>query len=80
MEAGESCLIHSVHGKSRACAVLVGYLMKKYNWSLNKCLEYVNCKKEGLEVRNNYLSQMQELEKRMMAETKLSASWNEVNS
>jgi protein-tyrosine phosphatase len=48
MEAGESCLIHSVHGKSRACAVLAAYLMKKYNWSLNKCLEYINTKKEGL--------------------------------
>ena len=65
-----------MYGKSRSCAVLVAYMMKKYNWSLNKCLEYVNAKKEGLEIRNNYLAQMQELEKRMMAESKLSLSWN----
>lgn len=48
MEAGESCLIHSMHGKSRSCAVLASYLMKKYSWSLNKTLEFVNSKKEGL--------------------------------
>ena len=48
-------------GKSRASAVIVAYLMKKYNWSLNKCLEFINSKKEGLEIRNNYLNQMQEL-------------------
>lgn len=48
MEQGESCLIHSINGKSRACAVLVAYLMKKYSWSLSKCLEFVNSKKEHL--------------------------------
>lgn len=76
MLLGESCLIHSMHGKSRACAVLVAYLIKKYSWSLNKCLEFVNSKKEGLEIRNNYLSQMQELERRVMVDSKLSISWN----
>lgn len=48
MEQGESCLIHSVNGKSRACAVLVAYLMKKYGWSLDKCLEFTASKKENL--------------------------------
>ncbi len=67
MEQGESCLIHSLNGKSRACAVLVAYLMKKYSWSLNKCLEFINAKKQGLEVRNSYLSQMQELERRFLS-------------
>ena len=48
MEQGESCLIHSVNGKTRACAVMVGYLMKKYEWGLDKCLEFVASKKENL--------------------------------
>ena len=48
MEMGESCLIHSLHGKSRATAVLCAYLMRKYSWSLNKCLELIHTKKEGL--------------------------------
>lgn len=45
MEQGESCLIHSVNGKSRSCAVLVAYLIKKYSWTLNKCLEFIASKK-----------------------------------
>ena len=72
---GESCLIHSLHGKSRAAAVLVAYLMKKYGWGLNKTLELVNSKKEGLEIRQNYLRQMQELEKRILENKQLSCSW-----
>lgn len=76
MEVGESCLIHSLHGKSRASAVLVAYLMKKYGWGLNKTLELVNSKKEGLEIRQNYMRQMQELEKRMMETKQLSCNWN----
>jgi len=48
MSVGESCLIHSVNGKSRASAVLIAYLMKKYSWSLKKCLDFVKTKKEGL--------------------------------
>ena len=76
MEAGESCLIHSMFGKSRSCAVIVAYLIRKYNWSLNKCLDFVNAKKEGLEIRNNYLRQMQDLEKRVEMDSKLSNNWN----
>lgn len=45
MEQGESVLIHSVNGKSRACAVMVAYLIKKYSWSLTKCLEFISSKK-----------------------------------
>lgn len=45
MEVGESCLIHSVNGKSRATAVLVAYLMRKYQWNLSKCLEFIVDKK-----------------------------------
>ena len=61
MLQGESCLIHSLHGKSRSATVMVAYLMKKYQWTLDKCLEYITSKKDHLEVRDNYLRQMQEL-------------------
>lgn len=80
MEAGESCLIHSLHGKSRATAVLTAYLMRKYSWTLSKCLEFVGAKKEGLQVRSNYLAQMQELERRLAADGKLSVGWNEIKN
>lgn len=34
MDQGESVLVHSQHGKSRAGCVIIAYLMKKYMWSL----------------------------------------------
>ena len=80
MEQGESCLIHSVNGKSRACAVTVAYLMKKYSWSLNKCLEFISSKKEKLEIRNNYMHQMKELEGRMNQIYKLSSDWTNIKN
>lgn len=76
MEQGESCLIHSINAKSRSCAVTTAYLMKKYSWSLNKCLEFISSKKENFEVRNNYLLQLQELEERMGKIYKLSSDWS----
>jgi hypothetical protein len=80
VELGESCLIHSLHGKSRACAVLSAYLMRRYGWSLNKTLELINSKKEGLDIRSNYLVQMQELETRLSETAKLSYSWTDSKS
>ena len=74
---GESCLIHSLHGKSRASSVLVAYLMKKYGWSMNKALQLLQSKKQGLEVRQNYLKQVQELEKRLAQGKQLSQNWLE---
>ena len=65
MEQGESCLVHSLYGKSRATAVMVAYLMKKYSWSMHKCLEFISSKKENLQIRNNYLKQIEELEGRI---------------
>lgn len=29
-QLGESCLVHSVRGQSRACCVLAAYFMKKF--------------------------------------------------
>ena len=48
MEKGESCLVHSINGKSRASMVIVAYLMRKYQWSLAKCLQYIDSRKERL--------------------------------
>ena len=76
MEQGESCLIHSLYGKSRAFAVIVAYMMKKYSWSLSRCLELIHSKKEGVQIRHNFMQQMLELEKRMMENMKLSNTWH----
>ncbi len=51
--------------------------MRKYHWTLDKCFEYVTSKKDHLEVRDNYLSQMQELEKRLKKTYNLTNGWSE---
>ena len=58
MELGECCLIHSLHGKTRACTITAAYLMKKYQWPLDKCLSFINSKKEKIGMRESYLLQL----------------------
>ena len=40
-EIGEGLLVYSVKGQNRACIIYIIYFMKKYNWSLQKCIEFM---------------------------------------
>lgn len=51
MEEGESVLIHSIHGKSRAGCVVAAYLMNKYSWSLKKAIEFITFRKDTFKIR-----------------------------
>ncbi|CAD8063880.1 unnamed protein product [Paramecium sonneborni] len=80
-QQGESCLVHSVRGQSRACCVLAAYFMKKYSWTLYKTLEYLNSRRPDLEIRASFFYQLNALENRMtMQGPKRTASWNELTS
>jgi len=48
-------LVVSERGHSRAIAFVVLYLMDRWRWGLFKTLEYLNSKRENLEVRAGYL-------------------------
>ena len=66
-EANDDCdgvLVHSVRGQSRACCVLIIYLMMKFNWKLTKALEYINSRRPNLEIRGSFLQQLSAWEKR----------------
>jgi len=54
-EQTESVLVHSVRGQSRASCVLATYLMKKYRWSLLKTLEFLNSRRQDLEIRVTFI-------------------------
>jgi protein-tyrosine phosphatase len=77
---GESCLVHSVNGKSRSFTVIVAYLMRKYQWSLSKCLQFIDSRKENLQIRLNYLSELEVLEKRIKKAHSLNSNWDISNS
>ena len=45
---GSGIMIFSLKGQNRACVAVIIYLMKKYNWSLKKCREYLASKKKDV--------------------------------
>jgi hypothetical protein len=64
LEAGTGVLLHSVRGQSRSSIVAILYFMEKFQWSLLKTLEFVNSRRPDLEIRANFLNQLQVYTKR----------------
>ncbi|EAS04407.2 dual specificity phosphatase domain protein (macronuclear) [Tetrahymena thermophila SB210] len=80
-EAGESTLVHSVKGQSRACCVLASYFMKKYNWALLKTLEFLNSRRPDLEIRSSFFQQLTNLSKKLQitGAGAMIQDWNEIS-
>ena len=78
---GEGLLIHSVKGENRCCVVVVIYLMKKYNWSLNKCIQFLNSKKQDVNIPQYFIEQLFNYEIKLSKQVKTkSTSWTEVSN
>ena len=77
LSRGEGLLIISVKGKDRCCIVVVIYLMKKYSWSVDKCIQYIKSKKEDIEIEPYFIKQLKEYEKKLNIK---SNTWNEVSN
>ena len=77
LSRGEGLLIISVKGKNRCCIVVVIYLMKKYGWSVDKCIQYIKSKKEDIEIEPYFIKQLKEYEKKLNIK---SNTWNEVSN
>ena len=76
---GEGLLIHSVKGKDRCCLVVIIYLMKKYYWSVNKCIDYLKSKKEDIEIEPYFIQQLISYEERLSKITNIKTiNWNDV--
>ena len=63
---GEGLLGFSGTGKNRICAVIILYLMTKYNWSLKNCLEYIKIKKHDVDINKFYMNQLELYEKKLI--------------
>jgi protein-tyrosine phosphatase len=61
---GHSALIHSVRGQSRAAVIAILYFLEKYQWTLMKTLEFISSRRPDLEMRANFLAQIQKYVKR----------------
>ncbi len=76
---GEGLLIHSVKGKNRCCVVVIIYLMKKYYWSVNKCIDFLKSKKEDIEIEPYFLEQLLSFEIRLSKITNIKTSnWKDI--
>ena len=76
---GEGILIFSIRGQNRCCIVIIIFLMKKYNWCVKKCIDFLISKKINLYIPNYFRSQLNEFEIRInkFSKIKKSINWNE---
>jgi len=74
-------LVHSVRGQSRSSCVLATFLMRKYNWSMIKTLEYLNSRRPDLEIRVTFIRQLGDYEQRLTARDfgHMTVGWNDVS-
>ena len=71
---GEGILVFSIKCQNRACIVAIIYLIKKYNWSLKKCIEYIKSKKIKVSIPSYFMKQLNDFEIRINFQTKIKKS------
>ena len=81
LERGEGLLVHSLTGQNRVCIVIVIYLMKKYKWCLQKCIEYIQTKKTDINIQPYFIEQLQRFQERLIhrGEQIKSTPWSDDN-
>ena len=77
LSRGEGLLVMSVRGKNRCCIVVVIYLMRKYSWNVEKCIQYIRSKKEDIEIEPYFIEQLKEYEKKLNIKVK---TWKEISN
>ncbi|KAG7395719.1 hypothetical protein PHYBOEH_003324 [Phytophthora boehmeriae] len=62
IERTESVLVHSLNGINRSPSIMVGYLMVRYCWGLDKAHEFVMNKRSDMKLHESYIDQLCSLE------------------
>ena len=77
---GDSVLVHSVKGQSRACTIVASWIMRRYQWILLKTLEFLNSRRPDLEIRANFIHQLTDYENRLSTQGigPKTSKWTEV--
>jgi protein-tyrosine phosphatase len=76
LESGDSVLIHSVRSVSRCVCVFSAYLIKKYQWSLYKSLDFIAFRRPDLDLNPGFLTQLGSFEPRITRNSKIPRSSN----
>ena len=79
-DQSNSVLIHSVKGKNRASVVLTAWIMRRYQWSLAKTLEFLSSRRLNLELRPAFLNQLNDYESKLKERGlgSKTCTWNEI--
>jgi hypothetical protein len=74
-------LIHSIRGQSRCICIVAGYLIKKFNWSLFKTLEFLSSRRPDIDIKQGFITQLANLETRLekMQNFKNTTKWQEIS-
>ena len=56
--AAGATLVHSQHGRSRAAAVVMAHLMKKYKYSVDRSLEILRSKRKCVSPNSGFMAQL----------------------
>lgn len=62
LEKTESVLVHSLHGANRSPSLMIGYLMVKYCWGVDKAYDFVSTKRSDIKLDESYAEQLCALE------------------
>lgn len=62
---GQTILIHSQHGNSRAVCAIIVYLMHRFGWSLKKSVEYIKFKRPEIQPKPYFIKQLKKVAKRL---------------
>lgn len=73
VDVGESVLIHSTDGVSRACFCSAVYFMLKYRWCLTKTLAYLQTKRADLEPKPGFMRQLVALDQSLQRVSRANA-------
>ena len=76
LEKGESVLVHSFKGQSRSVTILTAYLMKKFRWKLNKCLQFMQSRRSDVAIKPAFHRQLVSFERRVALQCDLSSTWD----
>ena len=81
LENHESVLIKSEKAQNRACFVIAAFIMRRYRWSMLKTLEFLNSRRQDLEMRPSFLKQLQIFENKLFKRGlgPKTQKWNEIS-
>ncbi|TMW60428.1 hypothetical protein Poli38472_000470 [Pythium oligandrum] len=67
LEHTQSVLVHSLNGINRSPSIMIGYLMVKYCWGVDKAYEFLLTKRADIKPHESYIDQLCALETQLQS-------------